>query len=153
MTDFTIEFWLVLQIVIEVVLCGIIIYYVYRDKSRKGEMKLEREKFKTLVDSLHRLVKESEDLDKKHQKVLKLWEKIEKKGAAIERYIDHYERKLTPSPKTRNDDQKSEGVESYVSSYDKASRLIEKGLPTGEVAQKAGLPRGEVELMVNLKRQ
>ncbi len=153
MTGFNVEFWLILQMVIEVLLCGIIICYVYRDKSRKGEMKLEQEKIKTLVDSLHRLVKESEALDKKHQEVLKLWEKIEKKGAAIEAYIDHHERKMKFSPKESKEGDASEGAESEVTSYEKASRLIEEGLSTGDIAQKSGLPRGEVELMVNLKRQ
>jgi len=153
MTGFNIELWLVIQMVVEVFLCGIIIYYVYRDKSRKGEVNLEKEKIKTLVDSLHRLIKESEELDKKHQRVLKLWEKIERKGAAIETYIDHHERKLNFSPKESKDEGESGGGKTGTTSYEKATRLIEKGFSTVEIARKSGLPRGEVELMVNLKRQ
>jgi len=153
MTGFSVELCLVLQMVVEVLLCGIIIYYFYRDKSRQGEMKLEKEKIKVLVDSSHRLIKESEELDKKHQKVLKLWEKIEKKGAEIEAYIDHHERKLRVSPNVSKDEGESEGVKSGTTSYEKATRLIEKGLSTIDIARKSGLPRGEVELMMNLKRQ
>ena len=153
MTGLNVELWLIVQMIIEVLLCGVMVCYLYRNKSSQGEITLDKEKMKGVVESLHRLIKESEDLDKKHQKVLELWKKIERKGAAIEGYIDRYEKKFTFSQKTRKDGEEFEGVESGVTSYEKASRLIEKGLSTREIAQKVGLPRGEVELIMNLKRQ
>jgi hypothetical protein len=136
--------------VIEVLLCGIIIFYFYHEKNKKDEGKIDKEKLRILTDSLNRLVTESEDLDKKHQSLLKLWEKVERKGAAIEAYVDHYERELRSFPKA---DQPGEGSDGMESCYEEASRLIEKGLTVGEIARKVGLPQGEVELIMNLKRQ
>jgi len=153
MTSFSIDFWLILQIIIEILLCGIIIYYLYHEKNKKEKSGLEKEKLKTLIDSLHRLIIKSEDLDKKHQEVLKLWEKIEKKGAAIEAYLEHYERELKSFKELNQPEEVSEGKESVVNCYEDASRLIEKGLSAGEIAKKVGLPQGEVELIMNLKSQ
>jgi len=153
MTTFTTEFWLILQIVMEVLLCGIIIYYLYHERNKKDEGSLEKEKLKTLIDSLHHLVTESENLDKKHQGLLKLWEKVERKGAAIEAYVDRYERELRSSLKENQTGEECDIIKSGVDCYDKASHLIDKGFSLGEIAQKVGLPQGEVELIMNLKRQ
>ena len=60
--------------IIEVLICIVIGYYFYREKSKKEEVGLENEKIKGLMDSLNRFVAKSEDLDRKHQKVLKLIE-------------------------------------------------------------------------------
>ena len=153
MTNYTIEFWLILQMIIEVLLCGILACYIYREKSKKVELKREQEQIKKLMGSLHHFIATSEDLDKKHQKVLKLWEKIEKRGEAIEAYIDHYERKLKPFLGGEKGGEGSDGMVSAVSSYEKTSRLIEKGLSAEKIARTVGLPNGEVELIMNLKRQ
>lgn len=153
MTNHTVEFWLIIQMIIEVLLCGIMACYIYREKSAKVELKKEQARIKTLVDSLQRFMATSEDLDNKHQKVLKLWEKIEKRGEAIEAHIDHYERKLRPFLERGKVGEGSEGMESGVTSYEKTSRLIEKGLSAEKIAQTVGLPKGEVELIMNLKRQ
>ena len=153
MTSFNVEFWLVLQMVVEVLICIVIGYYFYREKSKKEDAGLEKEKIKVLMDSLNRFVAKSEDLDRKHQKVLKLWEKIERKGEEIEAYIDYYERKLKSAPEANNVGDGSDSVESGVACYEKTSRLIENGLSAGEIAQTVGLPQGEVELIMNLKRQ
>ena len=39
-----------------------------------------------LIRALDRLIEESEDLEKKHLDLIHLWEKIEKKGEALEGY-------------------------------------------------------------------
>ena len=153
MSSSIIGFWLILQMVMEVVLCGIILCYIYREKSKQEEVRLEKERMRSLVDSLDHLIAESEDLDRKHQKVLKLWEKIEKRGAAIEAYIENHEKKLRSFPNSNKDGEELGKVVSGVASYERASHLIEKGLSVSEIAHKVGLPPGEVELITNLKRQ
>ncbi len=153
MTGATIEFWLILQMVIEVLLCGIIGYYIYREKNNNVEVRQEKAKIKILMTSLQSLIEKSEDLDKKHQKVLKLWEKIEKRGETIEAYIDHYERKLKSFPEGEKAGERSGGMESSVARYEKTFHLIEKGLSAEKIAQTVGLPLGEVKLIRNLKRQ
>lgn len=153
MDSFTIELWLILQMIIEGLLCGVIIYYFYQEKRKRDEGGHEKERLKVVIDSLNRLVTESEDLDKKHQRLLKLWEKVEKRGVAIEAYVDYYERELRSFPRAQQPGEGSNRMESGVSCYEKASRLIEKGLSVGEITQKVGLPQGEVELIMNLKRQ
>ena len=152
MSDFTIEFWLVLQMVIEILICSVIIYYFYHEKSKRDEVRLEEEKLKRLLGSLRRLVAESGDLDRKHQRLLTLWEKIEKKGEAIEAYVDHCRKELRSFSKDYLPREEYGGVDQETC-YEKASRLVEQGYSVGEIAQKVGLPQGEVELIRNLKRQ
>ena len=144
--------WLAAQMVIEVLLCSIIIYYVYREKRSTRAAKREQEKTEVLIRTLDRLVEESEELEKKHLELLHLWEKIEKKGETLEGYVDFYKSKYDPSsPDNTKDDETKNGVASGVASYEKTLRLIEKGMPVGEIAQEVGLPQGEVELIMNLR--
>jgi len=144
--------WLAAQMIIEVLLCSIIIYYVFREKSSTRAAKREQEKTETLIRSLDRLVEESEGLEKKHRDLLQLWEKIEKKGEALEGYVDYYKSKYDPSsPVNTVKDKTKDGAESGVACYEKTLRLIDKGMSVGEIAQEVGLPQGEVELIVNLR--
>lgn len=150
MTSAAIELWLVVQMIIEVILCGIIIYYVLRDRGSRQEKRRERERTKTLIQALDRLIIESEDLEKKHQKLLQLWEKIEKRGSDLEAHIDVPEERH-PASSVEKDEEKE--VDAGIKSYEKTLQLIGRGLPAGEIAQQVGLPRGEVELIMNLKEQ
>ena len=150
MTSAAIELWLVAQMIIEVILCGIIIYYVLRDRGSRQEKRRERERTKALIQALDRLIVESEDLENKHQKLLQLWEKIEKRGSDLEASIDVPE-EIHPASSVEKDEEKE--VDAGIKSYEKTLQLIGRGLPAGEIAQQVGLPRGEVELIMNLKEQ
>jgi len=150
MTSTVVELWLVAQMIIEVLLCSIIIYYVLRERNSREEKRREREKTGVLIQSLDRLIIDSKDLEEKHHKFLKLLEKIEKRGSALETSIDLYEGKLPSSPAGKG---KGETVTPGINCYEKTINLIEKGLPAGEIAQQVKLPRGEVELIMNLKEQ
>lgn len=152
MPSVAVEVWLAAQMVIEVLLCSIIIYYALRDKRSTRAAKHEQEKTEMLIRMLDRLVKESEGLEKKHLDLLQLWEKIEKKGEALERYVDFYKSKYDPSSLVDTvKDKTKNGAASGVACYEKTLRLIEKGIPVGEIAQEVGLPQGEVELIMNLR--
>jgi ATP/maltotriose-dependent transcriptional regulator MalT len=168
MTDFTVEWWLILQLVIETGLCVLIVYYIYGAKNLRREIMLDKEKMKTAGDSLQRLIKKSEELDKKHQldkekmktavdslrqlikkseeldkkrrRVLERCGKIEGKGPVLETGFDRY----------REDCEESDSI---AHSYEQVACLIEKGLSANEISQKLRMPRGEVELVMNLKRQ
>ena len=150
MTSTAIELWLLAQMFVEVLLCAIIIYYVLRERGIRQEKEQERERTKALIQTLDRLIVESEDLENKHQQLLELWEKIEKRGSELESSIDGYKERSSASP-VAVDGGKEE--ESGVKSYEKTLQLIGKGLPAGEIARQVGLPRGEVELIMNLKEQ
>jgi predicted nuclease with TOPRIM domain len=140
MTGFTVELWLIVQLLIETGLCVLIIYYIYGATNLRRETMLEKEKMKTVIDSLQHLIKKYEALDKKRQKVLELCRRIEGKGAVLETGIDRYK-------------EECDEMGSSAHAYEKMSRLIEKGLSANEISQKLGLPQGEVELAMNLKRQ
>ena len=150
MTSTVVELWLVAQMVIEVLLCSIIIYYVLRERSSREEKRREREKTGILIQSLDRLIIDSEDLEQKHHKLLNLLEKIEQRGSALEISIDSHERRPSPSPVEKS---KKEAVTPGINCYEKTLNLIEEGLSVGEIAQQVKLPRGEVELIMNLKEQ
>jgi hypothetical protein len=150
MTSAAIELWLIAQMIIEVILCGIIIYYVLRDRGSRQEKRRERERTKTLIQALDRLIVESEDLEKKHQKLLQLWEKIEKRGSDLETSLEVHEERSFASPVEKDEEKE---VESGIKCYEKTLQLIGRGLPAGDIAQQVGLPKGEVELIMNLKEQ
>ena len=150
MASAAIELWLIAQMIIEVILCAIIIYYVLRERGSRQEKRKERERTKALIQALDRLIIESEDLEKKHQKLLQLWEKIEKRGSDLETSIDVHEEKSPASLPEKDEEQE---VESGIRCYEKTLQLIGRGLPAGDIAQQVGLPRGEVELIMNLKEQ
>jgi hypothetical protein len=111
-------------------------------KSEELDMKRQREKerMKAAVDSLHQLIKKSEELDMKRHKVLERCGKREGEGTVLNNCIDR-------SPED------GEATDSIPNAYEQVSCLIEKGLSTNEISQKLRLPRGEVELVMNLKRQ
>jgi hypothetical protein len=150
MNSAAIELWLIAQMIIEVILCSIIIFYVLRDRGSRQEKRQERERTKALIQTLDRLIVESEDLEKKHQKLLQLWEKMEKKGSDMEVSVEVHEER-PPASSVEKDEEKE--VESGIKCYEKTLQLIGRGLPAGEIAQQVGLPRGEVELIMNLKEQ
>lgn len=140
MTGFTIELWLILQLLVETGLCVLFVYYICEAKNLRRATKLEKEKMKIVVDSLHQLIKKSEELDKQRKKALELCGKISGKSAVL---------------KTRLDRGKAEceAMDSSASDYGKVAHLIAKGLSAKEISRKLGLPQGEVELAINLKRQ
>ena len=150
MTSTAIELWLLAQMVVEVLLCAIIIYYVLRERGIRQEKEQERERTKALIQVLDRLIVESEDLENKHQKLLELWDKIEKRGSELESSMAGYGERSPVSPV---EEDKGKEEESGAKSYEKTLQLIGKGLPAGEIARQVGLPRGEVELIMNLKEQ
>ena len=98
MTSTAIELWLLAQMVVEVLLCAIIIYYVLRERGIRQEKEQERERTKALIQALDRLIVESEDLENKHQKLLELWSKIEKRGSELESSIAEYGERSPVSP-------------------------------------------------------
>jgi hypothetical protein len=148
MTSTAIELWLLAQMFVEVLLCAMIIYYVLRGRGNRQEKKQERERTKTLIQALDRLIVESEDLEKKHQKILEIWKKIEKRGSALEAAMAGYGERSPISSMKAN---KEKEEESGIKLYEKTLQLIGKGLQAGEIARQVGLPRGEVELIMNLK--
>ena len=150
MASAAIELWLIAQMIIEVILCAIIIYYVLRERGSRQEKRQERERTKALIQALDRLIIESEDLEKKHQKLLQLWEKIDKRGSDLETFMDVHEERVPASPDEKDEEKE---VDAGIKSYEKTLQLIGRGLPAGEIAQQVGLPRGEVELIMNLKEQ
>ena len=81
MASAAIELWLIAQMIIEVILCAIIIYYVLRERGSRQEKRKERERTKALIQALDRLIIESEDfknkieeIELKKSKIETLWE-------------------------------------------------------------------------------
>lgn len=144
--------WLAAQTIIEILLCTVLIYCVFREKSRRRTAKHEQEKTERLIRTLDHLVKESEELEKKHLALVKLWERIEQEGEALEAHAGFYARTCGAScPANREKDPEKDGTGSGVACYEKTLRLIEKGMSPGDIAQEVGLPQGEVELILNLR--
>lgn len=135
--------WLLAQAGIEILLCASLLYLICGRKGSKEEVVLEAEKLKKLVLSCDRVVH-------KHHALSDLWEKVEKRKAALEACMDGPSRR----PKTggRADGAGHQIPGSFgISAYEKTARLLKQGVPVGEIIKQVGLPRGEVELIMNLR--
>jgi len=136
--------WLLAQAFIELLLCGSILYLLYRGRSTKEEVSIEVEKLRKLVLSFDRVFH-------RHHTLSDLWEKAEEKGAALEACMNGYGRRHKNAGRINGIRNQPPG-RTGISSYEKTARLLEKGVPVGEIAEQVGLPRGEVELIMNLRR-
>lgn len=145
------ELWLAAQMIIEVLLCAVIICYVVRERNGAKAAKREHENTQSLIGMLDRLVKESELLEKRHLDLLRLWEKLEKKGEMLEIPADLCTGRRPSSPLPGRREETKERTPSGITCYEKTLHLIEEGMAVGEIAQKVGLPQGEVELIMNLR--
>ncbi len=140
-----IEFWVVVQMALEMLLGGLILYHLYCERKERKGLREERARIKVVMDSLHRITTKSSDLEKRHQRLLDLWETVQEHGERMEGRIGDYAKGLTalaekPQPESDGD------------CYERASRLIERGMSIEEITRTVGLPQGEIALIMNLKR-
>lgn len=136
--------WLLAQALIELVLCGGILYLLYGGKNKKEEVILEAEKLKRLMFMGSRVVN-------RHHTMSELLKKVGEGGAALEACMSGRDRRHRTVAGASGISKHLPGQRG-ISSYERTAHLLEKGIPVGEISKQVGLPRGEVELIMNLRK-
>lgn len=139
---------IIILVVADLAVCAVVLVYFFwgrRQEQRPADMASLRK----LIDSLRALVKESDRaskdlldaLNERHRRTEELFRQMdtrEKRMAGAIREAERIEIELEHSDRTRM--------------YGEVSRLAERGLSEDEIARRVKLPRGEIELILGLKR-
>lgn len=142
------EFWIFLQIAIDIILLFIIYFYLIRDRNRLGgepSGEMNEEKLEALSDSLGQMISES-------KRVLgEMFEKLESKEGQIDRLIEEGDELVSKLQKTISETlPKSE--ESH-DKYQQALKLANDGLSADEISERVKLSKGEVGLILDLRKE
>lgn len=154
--------WIVIQTVVDTLILIVVLFYFFERKKRIKEeqnAELRKRELEGLVKSLDQLMIESErssiDISDKvlesQKKIHVLLDQLEnkKEELKIEReeailILDKFAKQLEIIP----DEKKS--ILSIKDKYSKAAHLAKSGLNVEEISRKLDLPKGEVELILDL---
>jgi len=136
------------QIAIDVILLFIVCFYLIRDRRIGGEHPFKgvnEKKLELLSDSFNEMIQESKRI------LGELSERMESKKEEIDRSIQEADRLLirlekTTSPCLINDNMDND-------KYQKILELADEGLRTDEISGVVRLPKGEVELVLGLRKE
>ncbi len=139
---------LFLLILADLVVCGLILVYLFRDRRHKGKP-VDTDELKSLIESLSGLIKESDRasrelldaLNQRHRKTAELLEEVEAKEGELKKVVRNTEQILSKT-----------GDAEVVDPYAEVSRLADLGMRVEEIAKRVNLPKGEIELVLGLKR-
>ena len=162
MSDIQIGFWVFLQIAIDIILLVMIFVYLVRDRKRKPAPSFEEvneEKLNVLSDSINQMIKESKRI------LNEMHERIEEQKRSLERMTEKLDRKkeeIDLSMKKVDGSLhrlKKDSDETFLTDdenhdkYQQVISLARKGLTVEEIEKRVQLPRGEVELILDLKKE
>jgi len=157
--------WVAIKTIVDILIFLVVLFYFFERKSRKNEAKSQEQKVKALkelIKSLDQLIMEAErssinisDTALQSQKnIQELLEKMEKKreelqatGEKAESVLGSIKKQLETSPNS------SSQLKSNQNKYIEASQLAKTGLNAEEISKQLKLPKGEVELIVDLQFQ
>ncbi len=153
--------WIVLQFAVDILLLSIIIFYIIKDSLSKNKPQQplpSLNELKTLAESLQQLITESEKIASRLEKNIneekklggELRDGIDKKSKELNLSIQRSESLLRKMKEFQDAESNAPPVSS-ADKYDEAYSLFKKGLSKKEIAEKAGLSEGEVELICNLR--
>lgn len=144
--------WVAVQAVVDFLILIAIIFYIYERKNRKKEEQnadRRKEELKALIKSLEQLIKESERSSadifnqafQSQKKSRELLDQLGKKQIEIQNEIRKSESALEKvKNQTLTEDDK----------YSEAAKLAKTGLNIEEISKQLDLPKGEVELILDL---
>ena len=157
-----ITLWIVIQTIVDFLILLVVLLYILERKNRQKEgqnIKLRKKETQELVQSLDRLITESErasiDISDKallsQQKITELLDRLEVK----QKELQGEEKKaalLLEEIKNQleADEGKKESVLSEEDKYSEAAKLAKNGLNSEEISRQLDLPKGEVELILDL---
>jgi len=142
--------WVFFQLVVDIALFALVVFYIMRegetsdleesgDDGQRTDEKVDTHQLESLMDELARLVIRAE----------KVAERIEKASGATNPADSGAGRKPA-EPSQPPGGESGVGPDPGSESYERAVRLIKKGLPDEEISGKIGLPAHEISLIRNL---
>ena len=135
-------------IVADLAVCAVVLLYFFWNR-RQEESPVDAVRLKKLVDSLGQLVKES---DRASRNLLDALNERHRRTEELLRQMDVREKRITET--IRGDERtilRSDSSDT-ASKYKEVSRLADMGLDADEIAKRVKLPKGEIELILGLKR-
>ncbi|MDY7033412.1 MAG: DUF2802 domain-containing protein [Thermodesulfobacteriota bacterium] len=162
MSDIQMGFWVFLQIAIDIVLLVIVCLYVVREKKRRfmySPEEIDEERLKALSDSIQQMIKESkrvlheiqESINKQKDSLNKIIEKLDRKKEEMDRSMEEAEKFLQGLKRITDRDVVTADEEQ--DKYQQVLSLSQRGLSIDEIGKRVELPRGEVELILDLKKE
>ena len=161
-----ITLWIAIQAVVDLLILIAILFYIFDLKNRKKieklNVNLKKKETQELIQSLDRLITESErasiDISdkallsqKKTQELLDHLEikknQLQGEAKKAELLIEQIKDQLEAGPN------KNESILSEEDKYSEAAKLAKTGLNAEDISRKLDLPKGEVELILNLPLQ
>ncbi len=155
----TLELWILLQVALEAVLVVLMAVFLVRVRrlGRKGpemprDVQAAMERFLTQSEKLSKSFNQT--LEQKKELSLNLLLKLERKINEMQRLLNQAEKGLTQAQKSQD----------LAGDFEKANpaapenralvvRLAGQGMTIEEIARKAHLHRGEVELILDLEKE
>jgi hypothetical protein len=140
--------WIIVLIVADLVVCGLILIYLFQNRNQKGTP-VDIEGLKDLVDSLSSLIKDSDrasrdlldSLNESHQRTVQLLGEMDAK-----------EEKLTKAARQTEELLSKRHIPEVLDKYTEVSRLADLGMKAEDIARRVKLPKGEIELVLGLRR-
>ena len=157
-----ITLWIVIQTIVDFLILLVVLLYILERKNRQKEgqnIKLRKKETQELVQSLDRLITESErasiDISDKallsQKKITELLDRLEVKQKELQ---EEEKKAALLLEEIKNqleaDEGKKESVLSEEDKYSKAAKLAKNGLNSEEISRQLDLPKGEVELILDL---
>ncbi len=139
---------LIVLILADLAVCGLILVYLFQDRRQKRNS-VETDELKSLINSLSTLIEESDRasrelisaLNQRHRRTAELLEEMDTKEGRLKKAVQKTEQILSEKGG-------AEGTDAYA----EASRLADLGLKIEEIAKRVRLPKGEIEVVLGLKR-
>lgn len=157
----------VFQVVADVLILALILFYFFKrkeDRKRDKIIEVRAKEMLLLNKSMGNLIQEAkkvtEDLigkiDSKQSDVENFLREIEKKQEEVVKakpeepvaVEPESEPEIEDSPPAVEEEKEAEEEDKYA----EAARLAEEGVPPDEIARRVNLPKGEVELILDLKK-
>ena len=162
MSEIQMGFWVFLQIAIDIVLLVIVCLYVVRERKRRfmySPEEIDEERLKALSDSIQQMIQESkrvlheiqESINKQKDSLNKIVEKLDRKKEEMDRSMEKAEKFLHGLKGITDRDVVTADAEQ--DKYQQVLSLSQKGLSIDEIGKRVELPRGEVELILDLKKE
>lgn len=142
------NFSVIILIVADLVVCALILIYLFRDRRRNGNP-VDTDRLKSLIDSLSVLIKESDRasrnlldaINDRHRRTAELLEEMDAKEGRLKEAIRKTDELL---PKAEDP--------GLTDKYAEVTRLADQGMKAEKISKQVKLPKGEIELILGLKR-
>ncbi|MEW6266657.1 MAG: hypothetical protein AB1641_26595 [Thermodesulfobacteriota bacterium] len=156
----SLEIWLILQVALEALLLALMVAFLLRLRRVKQagpaalppEVDQAMQRFLTESEKLSTAF--SEALRQKKELSVNLLLKLERKISEMQRLLDQAEQKLSQAARSTETSPDSDKANPAApENRTLVLRLAEQGLSVEEIARKARLHRGEVELILDLEKR